>query len=141
MQKKRWKRIVLWTLSLVVIGVVVLAVHIWWVMRPHVNASTRIMARIDVKRPIDRQDADRITAWLYGQKGVDHVLVNPKTEIVIFTFSPLKTNANAIVAQFRRDLPYPAERRMPSPGEMSSGCPVASTSFAYKVYNFMAHIL
>ena len=138
MQKRNWKRIALGALSVFLSLVIVLAVHIYIVTRPKApDANTRIMARIDVRQPLTNDDAARITAWLYRQKGVDHVLVNPATSIVVFTFFPIKTSAGEIVGHFKSDLPYKADRYMPSESEMSSGCPVASTSLTYKVYSFL----
>ncbi len=141
MLKRKWKRIAITAGSVLVLGIVVLAFHIWWVMRPRVDATTRIMARIDIHQPICPADADRITAWLYKQKGVDHVLVNAKADIAIFTYSPLQNNANVITRQFRQDLAYGnAVRIVPSESEMAMGCPVAASSFAYKAYKVMTHI-
>ncbi len=141
MLKRKWKKIAVTAGSVLVLGTVVLAFHIWWVMKPRVDATTRIMARIDIHQAIVPAEADRITAWLYQQKGVDHVVVNPKVDIAIFTYSPLVNNANVIAASFRRDLSYSgAVRVMPSESAMASGCPVAATSFAYKAYKFMSHI-
>lgn len=141
MQKRTWKRIALTAATVLATGIVVLAVHIWWVMRPRIDASTRIMARIDLHQPIGKADADKITAWLYRQKGVDHVLVNPQSAIAIFTFAPVKNNGNAITQEFRQELAYSrAVRILPTQSEMAGGCPVATTSFAYKAYNFMTHI-
>jgi hypothetical protein len=31
----------------------VLAAHRWWVMKPHIDANSRVMARIDVHQPIE----------------------------------------------------------------------------------------
>jgi len=141
MRKRKWKRIAITAGSVLVLGTVVLAFHIWWVMRPRVDATTRIMARIDIRQQIDPAGAERITAWLYRQKGVEHVLVNPKVGIAVFTYSPLQNNANVITQQFRQELAYSgAARVMPSETEMAMGCPVAATSFAYKAYKFMTHI-
>jgi hypothetical protein len=141
MQKRKWKRIAITAGSVLVLGIVVLAFHIWWVMRPRVDATTRIMARIDIHQPILPADASRITAWLYQQKGVDHVLVNPKVDIAVFTYSPLQNNANTITQQFRQELAYSsAARVIPSEREMAMGCPVAASSFAYKAYKFISHL-
>ena len=140
MQKRKWKRIALTVLGIFVLGVIVLAVHIYVVTRPRVDASTRIMARIDIKQDIDQTDADKITAWLYRQKGVDHVLVNPQSDIVIFSFAPVQNDANRIVAGFKKEMPYRAERYMPTAEEMKGGCPVAKTSVSYKVYAFIKNI-
>ena len=141
MRKRKWKRIAITAGSVLVLGTVVLAFHIWWVMRPRVDATTRIMARIDIRQQIDPAGAERITAWLYRQKGVEHVLVNPKVGIAVFSYSPLQNNAIVITQQFRQELAYSgAARVMPSETEMAMGCPVAATSFAYKAYKFMTHI-
>jgi hypothetical protein len=140
MKKRNWKRIVLGVFSVFLFLVVVLAVHIYIVTRPKApDAHTRIMARIDVRQPLTTDDAGKITAWLYRQKGIDHVLVNPKTSIVVFTFFPIKTSANEIVGHFKSELPYKGDRFMPSEDAMTSGCPVASTSVTYKVYTFLKH--
>jgi hypothetical protein len=120
---------------------VVLAIHIYWVTRPKApDASTKIMARIDIKQHIDQNDANKIATWLYQQKGIDHVLVNPQTAIVVFTFFPIKTTANTIVSNFKSTFPYTAERFVPTKDQMSGGCPVASTSFTYKLYSFFKKI-
>jgi hypothetical protein len=140
MQKRTWKRIALSISGVFVLGVIVLVVHIYVVTRPRVDASTRIMARIDIKQDIDQADADKITAWLYRQKGVDHVLVNPQSDIAIFSFAPVQNNANGIVAAFKREMPYAAQRNIPTAGEMNRGCPVAKTSVSYKVYAFIKNI-
>lgn len=141
MQKRTWKSIALTVLSVFVLGVIVLGVHIYVVTRPRVDASTRILVRIDIKQDIDQAEADKITAWLYQQKGVDHVLVNPQSDIAIFSFAPVQNNADRIVADFSREMPYPAAQRYrPSEEEMKSGCPVAATSMSYKVYSLIKRI-
>ena len=141
MKKRTWKKIALTAAAVMVLGTVVLAFHIWWVMRPRIDSSTRIMARIDLNQPVQQADANRITAWLYQQKGVDHVLVNPQSRIAIFTYAPVKNNGDAIAAAFRQQLSYPnATRNKPTESEMAMGCPVAGASVAYKVYKFVDHI-
>jgi hypothetical protein len=140
MQKRKWKRIALSVLGVIVLGAVVLVIHIYVVTRPRVDASTRVMVRVDIKQDIDQADAGKITAWLYQQKGVDHVLVNPQSDIAIFSFAPVQNNADRIVAGFKRELPYRAERYKPTAEEMKGGCPVAKTSVSYKVYAFIKSI-
>jgi hypothetical protein len=141
MQKRIWKRIALGVLSVLGVLIIVLCVHIYMVTRPKpMDANTRAMARIDIKQAITQTDADAITAWLYKQKGVDHVLVNPESDIAVFTFFPLKTTASQVVGDFRAQMPYKAERYVPSAEEMKTGCPVASTSATYRVYSFFKHI-
>ena len=124
MQKRKWKRIALTVAGVFVSGLVVLTIHIYAVTRPRIDATTRILARMDIKQAIGQADADKITAWLYQQKGVDHVLVNPQSDIAIFSFAPLQNDADRIVANFTREMPYKALRFKPSAEELKSGCPV-----------------
>ncbi|HEX9512783.1 MAG TPA: hypothetical protein VF939_19965 [Puia sp.] len=140
MQKRKLKRIALTVLSVFLFLVTVLGIHIYRVTRPKApDAHTRIMVRIDIKQPITEEDAGKITAWLYNQKGVDHVLVNPQTDIAVFTFAPIKNSAGQIARDFKSSLPYKAERYMPTEAEMTGGCPAMASS-TYKVYNFFKHI-
>jgi hypothetical protein len=99
------------------------------------------MARIDIKQPISQDDAGKIAAWMYHQKGIDHVLVNAQTQIVVFTFAPIKTSGNEIVRNFKANFHFKADRFMPTQADLASSCPVARTSFTYKAYKFIEHIL
>ncbi len=99
------------------------------------------MARIDINQPMGQADADKITAWLYRQKGVDRAVVSPKPGIVLFTYAPLKNDGDVITQEFRKDLAFShAVRIKPTESEIANGCPVQGASFAYKAYNFMTHI-
>jgi len=141
MKAKTIKKIAIWSVSTILFLVVVLAVHIWWAFHPRADANTKVMARIDIKQPINKDDAGKISAWLYHQKGVDHVLVNPDTRIVVFTFYPIKASGSAIVQNFRVHLHYAADRFMPTQKQLSGSCPVANSSFYYKAYKFIDNIL
>ena len=139
--KKKITKILLYSLGTFLFLFVVLAVHIYFVYRPAPDASTRVMARIDIKQQINQDQANKITAWLYQQKGIDHVLVNPKTNIVIFTFFPVKTNGDAIVKNFKSNFNLSAERFMPGDLQIKSGCPMAASSFTYKVYQLVTKVI
>ena len=141
MKRKTVKKILLYTFSIFLFLVLVLGVHIYFVYRPAPDANTRIMARIDIKQPINQDDANKITVWLVHQKGIDHVLVNPQNRIVIFTFFPVKTTGNQIASNFKASLPYKAERVMPSAENLKGSCPVAMTSFGYKIYKLISNII
>jgi len=132
----------LWSGGIFLFLILVLAVHIYIVTKPKApDEHTRVMARIDIRQPVSVDESNNITAWLYQQRGVDHVLCNPKTAIVVFTFSPLKANADAIAVNFKTALNYPYSKRyVPTEKELQSGCPVASTSFSYKAYKFIKNI-
>ena len=135
------KRRILWTLSVFVFLCVVLAIHIYLVTKPRVDAQTRVMARIDIGQPIDTEEASHITSWLYHQKGVDHVMCNSKTALVIFTFSPLLANANIISKDFSKQLGYAtAARFIPSAAQLEGSCPVASNSFTFKAYHYISYL-
>lgn len=134
------KKVAIWSSSIFLLLVVVLAVHIYVVTRHKPTASTRIMARIDIKQPITPGDASRITTWFYAQQGVDHVLVNPKTDIVIFTYSPIKNNANELAENFKSTFSYENSRRfVPTEEQLDASCP-AATSFTFRAYKFIKHI-
>ena len=140
MQKRKLKRIAFAVLSVFLFLVLVLCVHIYLVTRPKApDAHTRIMARIDIKQPITEEDAAKITSWLYSEKGVDHVVLNPQRTIAIFTFAPIKNSADQIVSDFKASLPYKAERVVPTEAQMAAGCPAMASS-TYKVYSFFKHI-
>jgi hypothetical protein len=141
MKKRKLKRIALSVLSVFVLLIVVLCVHVYMVTRPRVDEHTRIMARIDIRQPIDQADVSKITAWLYRQKGVDHVVVYPRSETAIFTYAPMQNDASRITKGFKAALPYSkAERYMPSERELKSGCPVGPGSFAYTLYTTVKNI-
>lgn len=142
MKTKTIKKIALWSLGTLGFLVLVLAAHIYWVYRPKApDAYTRVMARIDIKQPINQDQANQINTWMYHQKGIDHVLVNPQNRIVIFTFFPIKTSGNEVVKNFKSAFHLNAERFIPTEADLASSCPVAGASFAYKVYKFIDHIL
>ncbi|MBS1687654.1 MAG: hypothetical protein JSS96_02935 [Bacteroidetes bacterium] len=141
MKKGLFKKILLTTGSVFVLLAGILCIHIYMVTRPKAPyAHTRAMARIDFKQDISTDDANKITAWMYQQKGVDHVLYNPASKILVFTFAPLSTTADQIVNNMRSSLNYNAVRFVPTEKDLKSGCPVAATSFTYKAYSFFKHI-
>lgn len=141
MKKGKLKKILLVSSGTLVLLTAIVMLHIYLVMRPKApDAHTRIMARIDIKEHINKEDANKITAWLYGHKGIDHVLCNPSSGIAVFTFAPLQTDANKIISDFKTSFPYHASRYMPSEEDMAQGCPVMGASTAYKLYKFMEHI-
>jgi len=98
------------------------------------------MARVDIQQHLDSSDADKITSWLYAQPGVDHVLCNPQTRIVVFTFFPVRNSANNIISGLLAATNYKGARFMPSEEDMKAGCPVASNSISYKAYSFVKRL-
>jgi len=134
MRNTKILKIVKYSLTIFVILLSVLAVHICWVYTSKKSdPNTKVLARIDIHQPIQAEDSARITSWMYHQRGVDHVLVNPKSRIVVFTFFPKQVDANMVVGEFRRALKIEADRRLPTAEELKHSCPVSSSSFTYKV--------
>lgn len=119
------KKIVLTVAVVAGILGVTLAVHVYLATRPHIDARTRYMARIDLHQPIDQTDAEKIRIWLLQQKGVDRVLVNPRWSTAVFTYVPLTTDVNGIVQALKTSLPYSnAARYLPTKEQMKRACPV-----------------
>ena len=143
MKTKTIKKVLLYSLSTVLVLAIVLFVHIYMVYRPKApDAYTKVMARIDIKQPITQTDTNHIAAWMYQQKGIDHVLVNPESDIVVFTFFPIKVNGNQIVDNFKSAFHFKADRFMPTQQQLSSGCPAGGTSsYAYKIYQLINKII
>jgi len=141
MKLKIIKKVALWSASVFALLVVVLCVHIYIVTRPKApDAHTIVMARVDIQQHLDSSDADKITSWLYAQPGVDHVLCNPQTRIVVFTFFPVRNSANNIISGLLAATNYKGARFMPSEEDMKAGCPVASNSISYKAYSFVKRL-
>lgn len=141
MKNNQIKRILLATGGITLLLAVALVVHIVMVSRPKADASTVAMARIDFKQDISQQDADRISAWLSQQQGVDHVLCNAQTETAVFTFYPVRVSADQLAADLRAQLHYNGVRYVPDQKAIMSGCPVGNHSLSYKVYSTIKHIL
>jgi len=141
MKNRAIKKILLYTFSTLLMLVLVLAVHIYMVYRPKVTPNTRVMVRIDVKQPLTQDDANKISAFMAHEKGVDHYLVNPETRIVVFTFAPVKNTGDQIVNDFKANFNYKAERFMPSTENLKHSCPVAASSYGYKIYKLISQII
>ena len=142
MKKKTIKSILIGAGGVLLLLVAVLAVHVYLALRPkHVTPGLREMARIDVHQPMTSTDVSTITAWLYKEKGVDHVMITPTNGRVIFTYFPYQNSAQQITKDFKAMLPYNADQFMPTEEQMESGgCPVAAVNFSLKVQRFFKHI-
>jgi hypothetical protein len=141
MKKHKIKKILWISLYSVLFLAFVLALHIYVVTRPKApDRTTKIMARFDFKQSINKADVDKITAWLYSKNGVDHVMCNEKSGIAVFTYYPVKTNADKLLQEMKSDLHYSVNRYMPSKEQMAGGCPIAAGSFASKIYHSVSNL-
>ena len=140
--KKNLKKILLWSVSTFLLLFVILCVHIYLVYKPKASdKNTRVMARIDIKQTINQNEANKIASWMLHQNGVDHVLVNPQSSIVIFTFFPIKTNGNTITQNFKSTFNLNAVRFMPSEQDLKKSCPMSASSFSLKIYQIISHLI
>lgn len=129
-------------LGVVAAGLIALAIHIYVVTRHSASGSSRGMARIDLHQRISQEDADRITAWLSRQKGVDHVLVSTRSAIAVFTYLPQAADAGRIVSVFLDSMPYPGARRyLPSATALRRSCPMTATPVTNRIYEFLKRVL
>ena len=139
--KKRIIKILLYSFGTFLFLFAVLAVHIYFVYRPAPDAYSKVMARIDIKQPINQDGANKISAFMVHQKGVDHVLVNPDTRIVVFTFFPVQTTGDQVVSKFKAHFGYQANRFMPTAENLKQSCPMAASSYTYKIYKAITSII
>jgi len=140
MNRKFIQRSLLGATAIIVLLVAVLGLHIYLVTKPKADASTVAMARIDIKQNIDESQAGAIENWLSGQAGVQHVVFNRASNIIIFTFYPVKASAGSIAENLRSTFNINAARFMPTAEQMQSGCPALSHTFSGKAYSFFSHI-
>ena len=123
------------------LAALVLGAHIYAVTRPHADGHSRGMARIDLHQKIGQAEADRITAWLSRQRGVDHVLVSQRSAIAVFTYWPGKANPALIAMTMKDSLPYPrADRYLPAASEVRAGCPMTATRVTNSIYEFLKRL-
>jgi hypothetical protein len=87
-------------------------------------------------------EAQKITAWMYLQKGIDHVMCNAAMKNVVFTFRPLHGDGNEIVSNFKSEFNFSnAVRYVPTEADLKSGCPVSPNSISYKFYSFFRKLM
>ena len=140
MKAKFMKRIFIATSATLLLLVAILGIHIYIVTKPRINDKTVAMARIDIKQSINETKAGGIEKWLSKQTGVQHVVLNRESNIIVFTFYPIKANANELAENLKATFNVNAERFMPSAEQMASGCPAMAHTFSGKVYSFFSHI-
>jgi hypothetical protein len=141
MKRKLITKVLVYSGALLLLLTGVLAIHIYLVTRPQApDASTRIMARIDIRKDINAAEATGITAWLYQQPGVDRVLCNVASDIVVFTYCPIQANADQLSADLGKKLRLPVERVKPTAAEMRSACPVPAGSRSGKLMAYLKQV-
>ncbi len=138
MKRTTIKKIAIISSSVVVGLALILCIHIYMAVHKHDGEPQRVMARVDIEQDITDDDATKITALLYQQKGVDHVLCNAGANIAVFTFAPGANSADNIIGALQST--YKGKRYLPSQQDMMKGCPIAAGSWTDKVYRFFRSI-
>lgn len=133
--KGKLKKVLIISISTIFLLAVVLMVHIYWVTTPRIDKNTVAMARIDLSNDVNQKEAEEISAWLYQQSGVQHVLCNDESNTVVFTFFPARANADRITSAFNAHFSFSGQRYKPDLNAMQSGCPVSATTLTGKVSN------
>ena len=128
-------------LSVLVVLVMILGIHIYMVTKPKADAKTVAMARIDIKQHIEEDDASAIEKWLSEQEGVQRVVLNRETNMIVFTFYPVKVSADQLAENLKYIFGIDATRYKPSAEQMASGCPAMSGTVTGKVFSFLKHKL
>lgn len=132
--EKLFKRIIIGFAAMFV----VLVIHIFWVTRTKApNPDKIVMARIDIKNSLNAQDADKIQTWLYQQKGVNHVMVNPESQTAVFTYHPAIISGDKIVQNFQTSFHYDAKRFVPTEEDLKNGCPILPPTMTEKISAFV----
>jgi len=139
------KKILIWSGGTFAFLVLVLAIHIYVVTRPKlvkpISPNSRTMARIDLHQAITQDDANKITAWLFQQKGVEHVYVSTKSDKALFLFFTTQTTGNKVVQDFKDQMHYEnAVRYLPTTDDYAKGCPVVAVAYTEKIAHFFRHI-
>lgn len=130
------KRTLIGCTALFILLSMVLFVHIYMVTRPKVaDEHTKAMARIDIRNKISPAEAATIAAWLNKQKGIDHVMCNASSQLVVFTFFPSKLNADQLTENFKTQFRLNAARYKPTEEDLLKGCPISNKT-SNKVYQF-----
>jgi hypothetical protein len=138
MKNNKVKRFLVIISGIFLILCMVLAVHIYLVTRPkQVDKQTISMARFDIKNKLDSQDSAKILTWLYSQQGVNHVLVNPHSQIAVFTYYPSKASPDQIAINFRASSGYDAVRYLPTKEELEKGCPILPDDITHRITSFL----
>ena len=140
MKVKIIKRTLIAFTATLLLLVAILGIHIYVVSKPRITDKTVALARIDIKQSINETEAGGIEKWLSEQAGVQHVVLNRESNIIVFSFYPVKASASQLAENLRGTFHVNAERFMPSAEQMASGCPAMSHTFSGKVYSFFSHI-
>jgi hypothetical protein len=142
MKKATVKKTLIWSASILLFFVLVLAVHIYVVTRPKtISPYSRTMARIDLHQPVTQLQADSIKAWMNGQKGVIDSYISVKSDKAIFLFYTTRTTGNQVVKDFKDQFRFDnAVRFLPAAADYEKSCPIVAVAYTEKIARFFRHI-
>jgi hypothetical protein len=139
--KKKVFKIVLISLSVVVVLFGVLVVHIYMVTKPKAHGKNLQLSRIDFKEPIDSAEANKIRNFVHGLDGVDNTYFNIPAGMLVYGYLPEKQSSENVYNQLMSHGHYKAERFIVDASQVAKGCPVMDpNSFGYRMSTVISKI-
>jgi cell division protein FtsX len=145
MEKRKIKKIAIWSASIFIVLFVVLIIHILMVTKPVVydNADLQL-SRIDFKQDIDSLEANKIKHFVMTLPGIENVAFNDKDEILIYGYRLGQQSSDNVYKKLIEFGNYKAEKYVVSAEQLNTGCPIGKdrsslsyrfSSYIYKCFN------
>jgi len=126
--KAKWKKIKkgrLFFIFLIFFSTLALASHLQHALGSDSSSNPPIqLSRIDFKEPVDSLSANQIKSTVLHLNGVQHTYFNVTDGIVVFSHDPKTLPAQTVLEKVRSVHGFKAERYLPDPEMVGSGCPV-----------------
>ncbi len=117
------KKLIYFTLAILSVLGVVLALHIYDVTNPDGKTDLRQLARIDITDTISETEASRLRTSINAVDGVSHAYINRDSKRLIFSFNPNTHQSEKIFSELSRSTPHDLKLYQPSAEMAAAGCP------------------
>lgn len=142
--KKLFKKIAIWTVSIFSLLVVVLVVHIYLVTRladPLPNHDI-YLSRIDFKESVDSTEATRIMNHVRTMDGIANAHFNIAAGTLVYGYKKDVQNPENVYAEVAKFTSLKSERLILSEEDIAKGCPAFDkNTFTYKFGEFVKNVL
>ncbi len=141
--KKYITRISISVLSLLLVGVITLAIHLYLVTpSEETHHQNWQLSRIDFEEPITDEKALEIHQALKSIDGIKATSINRDYRNVIYSYETSKLDANAVYAEFMTKGNFNAKAHPAPDLDNAGGCPVIDrSSLTYKISALIKKIL